>query len=176
MTQAEAIIPTQAQEAPANAAPHVHGFENNIPGWALVSMISIMAGQWSNSENRVTASAELSTAYNKLVTNLSNEKEAQTKDWMTQIIDVEKTMNPNNKNDFSEKQAEVQVLNQEMNNSKTFFGSEMGIEQSTSTTATNNFSNDMSNLTSIFDAMKDVSTKTTSLLTTLLNVVKKGRI
>ena len=176
MTHVEAIGSSQAQEAQKDTSPHVHGFEKNIPGWALVSMISIMADQWTNSENRVTASAKLSTAYNKLVTNLSNEKEAKTKDWMTKIVDLEKKMTPSNKEAFSKQQAEVRILNQEMNNSKTFFGSEMGIEQSTSTTATNNFSNDMSNLTSIFDAMKNVSSKTTSLLTTLLNVVKKGQI
>lgn len=174
MTHVEAI--GSVQEAQKSASPHVHGFDKNIPGWALVSMINDMAAQWTNSENRVTASAELSTAYNKLVTGLSNSKEAATKDYMTQIVDLEKSMTPGNKDAFSQQQAQLQILNQKMNNSKTFFGSEIGIEQSTSTTATNNFSNDMSQLTSIFDAMKGVASKTTSLLTTLLNVVKKGQI
>ncbi|MBN68750.1 MAG: hypothetical protein CME32_05645 [Gimesia sp.] len=174
MTEAIQNIENTAPKPVDPSAIEIRGFKSELAGSALVNILSSVAGQWVNSENRVTGSAKLATSYNNLVVNLSNKKQAMTKDYLEQIIALQKSMpSPSNKAAYAANQAKQQVLNQEMSQSKSFFSSELSAEQSVSSRATSSFSNDMAGLNTLFDAMKTVESKTVGTSLTLMETLQQ---
>lgn len=155
-------------------ATTINGFQSQFAGSALVNILTSVAGQWLNSENRITGSAELASSYNDLVVLLSNAKTAVTKSFLKQIVALQKSMpSPDNKGPYAANEAKQQSLNEQMSQSKSFFSAQLAAEQSVSTRATSGFSNDMMGLNSLFDAMKTVESKTVGTSMTLMEMLQR---